>query len=313
MHANGAAQSADGRRAEIVEYPARCREWAGASGVIELDHESRGLPVDRSQLWLWTVGPNLIPRKLTGGQVQLRARDRCIVALKTSTGEVEAVQAIRRLSGSIASRPSPSVGQIKPDDEFVPIAGQKVFVRSSEVAGVVQLPAVGERVEFQLALNPERADRLWAAEVTLLQQSTIANAPLMRTASSGDTAGRPAPIHAAGGVAGGGPTSPGADGAAAGSPTAEGALPAKVATSAAPAPGGEYQPGRRVYVGLLPADAGWRQLHELLAPLGEVRHVQVHRPSRAVTPTPSRHRANAPGLLAGASRRERPAARLRHR
>ena len=313
MHANGAAQSADGRRAEIVEYPARCREWAGDSGVIELDHESRGLPVDRSQLWLWTVGPNSIPRKLTGGQVQLRARDRCIVALKTSTGEVEAVQAIRRLSGSIASRPSPSVGQIKPDDEFVPIAGQKVFVRSSEVAGVVQLPAVGERVEFQLALNPERADRLWAAEVTLLQQSTIANAPLMRTASSGDTAGRPAPIHAAGGVAGGGLPLARRRWSRRGEPDRRG-RPASEGGHFGGARARRRVPAREARVRRAAAcGCGWRQLHELLAPLGEVRHVQVHRPSRAVTPTPSRHRANAPGLLAGASRRERPAARLRHR
>ena len=91
--------------------------------------------------------------------------DRCLVAVMPTTGELHSVQALPRLTGRIHSRPSASVGQIAPDQEHLAMCGGNCFVRVSQVTGAQQLPAVGERVEFHLMPNPERADRLWAAEV----------------------------------------------------------------------------------------------------------------------------------------------------
>ena len=126
----------------------------------------------------------------------------------------------------------------------------------SEIAGVQQLPAVGERVDFVLALNPERADRLWASDVTVLHPST-------RRDSTGHSEGvGPAPpasqhIH---NKEGGGRL---ADDQSSPRRTA-----GQVALSG-------YVPGRRVYVGNMPTAATWRDLSALFSTFGELLHLQV--------------------------------------
>ena len=89
-------------------------------------------------------------------------------------GEVESVQLLRRMAGRIADRASAVAGQIEPDEAFRAVAGSRLFLKVSEILGAHQLPPLGERVEFVLAPNPERADRLWASEVTLLNPSALA-------------------------------------------------------------------------------------------------------------------------------------------
>ena len=94
-------------------------------------------------VWQWAVGSNLQPKKLTGDAVQIAPGDRCVAALDPKEGAIQAVQKIVRFPGKIATRPSASVGQIEPDEAVRGVAGAKVFLRLSEVAGALQLPAVG--------------------------------------------------------------------------------------------------------------------------------------------------------------------------
>ena len=203
MGLNSKAVSAEGRgHSGPVAHPAHCTHFADGEGTIEiLDGEvgvGKKLAVSQAKLWQWAVGASLQPKKLTGEQVVIKATDRCYVALMPGSDEAQSVQVVRRFTGKIFSRPSPQVGQIQPDEQFQSVAGAKIFVKVSEVAGALQLPAVGEHVEFQLGPNPERADRLWAATVTLRNKSSIAMTPLTRTASG---VGAPSPKTAAPGGA----------------------------------------------------------------------------------------------------------------
>ena len=199
MGLNSKAVSAEGRgHSGPVAHPAHCTQFADGEATIEiLDGEvgvGKKLAVSQAQLWQWAVGASLQPKKLTGEQVVIKATDRCYVEVMPGSDKAQSVQVVRRFTGKIFSRPSPQVGQIQPDEEFQSVAGSKIFVKVSEVAGALQLPAVGERVEFQLGPNPERADRLWAASVTLMNKSSIAMTPLTRTAGG---VGAPSPKTAA--------------------------------------------------------------------------------------------------------------------
>lgn len=185
MSLHAKAVPAEGRRNEgPVEQAGHCSEWEGGAGVVQLDQGGE-YPFSRSQLWQWAVALNLQPRRMAGEAVSIAPGDRCVVALDPKEGTLQAVQKIVRFQGKIATRPSSSVGQIEPDEEVRNVAGSKVFLRLTEIAGALQLPAVGERVEFQLALNPERADRLWASEVIIVGASAIALTPVGLTGSSG--------------------------------------------------------------------------------------------------------------------------------
>lgn len=375
------AVPAEGRRNEgPLEHPAHCIAWDGDHGTVELDTEQGGvLEVQQSQLWQWTLAPNLQPKKLTADKVKMGPGDRCVVARSPVNGSVQAVQLIVRFTGKISSRPSSSVGQIEPDEQWRKEAGAKVFLRLSEIAGVhtsnrvvsrarvtlnvapamalrlgaLQLPDVGERVEFQLALNPERADRLWAAEVTMIEPSVLAmTPPTQRTAASSIAAASPRvtvadadtstsePVDRTGGQSPGvrvyvrnvspntewltllrvlstagevghGQLLTDGQGRSRGMAVAHytsveaaqqavhllnnaeldgqrlsvsldsRALPAAAAQPIVSAPVQQvtarrgFQPGRRVYVGRLPADVGWRELSELFAGCGELVHVQT--------------------------------------
>ena len=99
--------------------------------------------------------------------------------------------------------------------------------------------------QFHLAPNPERADRLWAAEVVPLEDATLATQPLARTSSIS------------------------ADGSGAMS------MPESTSVPAQPQKVRSYTPGCRVYVGRLPPEAGWRELQELFFSFGELVHVQL--------------------------------------
>ncbi|KAL1520805.1 hypothetical protein AB1Y20_022367 [Prymnesium parvum] len=337
LHAK--AVPAEGRRNEgPVESPGYCVAFSEGEGTIELD-QGGTLLVQQPQLWQWAVAASLQPKRLSGDAVTLAPGDRCVAALDPKDGTLQAVQKIVRFRGRIATRPSSSVGQIEPEEEVRHIAGAKVFLRLSEIAGALQLPAVGERVEFQLALNPERADRLWASEVSLVDESTIALTPVgLSTASAAaDPRGGASPRGGApsdGGSAEGTrvyvrnlhPSTEWASlrqllSAAGDVPMGQlqldsagrsrGAAIVQFASAAAaqhavhklhlaeldgqrlhltlmaaggasahpstPPPRQGFLPGRRVYVGRLPADATWRDVQELLQPFGEIVQLQLPR------------------------------------
>ena len=260
MGLNSKAVSAEGRgHSGPVAHPAHCTQFADGEGTIEiLDGEvgvGKKLAVSQAKLWQWAVGASLQPKKLTGEQVVIKATDRCYVALMPGSDEAQSVQVVRRFTGKIFSRPSPQVGQIQPDEQFQSVAGSKIFVKVSEVAGALQLPAVGEYVEFQLGPNPERADRLWAASVTLKNKSSIAMTPLTRTASG---VGAPSPKAAApGGTEALPPARPSVV-SVGGAPPGGGGLSPSAASPALPQR--PFQPGRRLYLGCLPETATWREL-----------------------------------------------------
>ena len=130
------------------------------------------------------------------------------------------------------------------------MCGGNCFVRVSQVTGAQQLPAVGERVEFHLMPNPERADRLWAAEVVPVEADSLSAQPIGRSTAVATGGGTEASDTASQ------PTAPGAQ-----------------ATDTAAL--GTFDPRRRIYVGRLPAEAMWRDLQELFAPFGELLHVQM--------------------------------------
>ena len=177
--------------------------------------------------------------------------DRCVVALMPTTGELQSVQALPRLTGKISSRPSTAVGQIEPDEHSKAIAGANCFLRLSQVAGAIQLPAVGERVEFQLAPNPERADRLWAADVVPLESDSLAMQPVGRSTSA-PVVDAPTPVDMATHAADAG--------------TCVGAGLQQKRT---------FEPGCRVYIGCLPPETQLRDLQEIFAPYGEIVHIQL--------------------------------------
>ena len=253
LHAK--AVPAEGRRAEgPIAMPAVCATYSGGEGTLEITSEvGKIVTFKQSQLWHWAMSSNQQPRRVTGDAVPMAPGDLCI-ALIPENGELQSVQAVPRLTGRISSRPSAAVGQIEPDDDSKPIASANVFLRLSQVAGASQLPAVGERVQFQLAPNPERADRLWASEVIALEDNSLASKPVGRSAAASE--------GGAGADPPGGPVMGSA--ATAGGPTAT-EPPAKRT----------FEPGCRVYVGRFPPEATWQQLHDLFAPLGTLVHVQI--------------------------------------
>ena len=170
LHAK--AVPAEGRRNEgPVALSAVCISYAGGTGEVELTSDlptalsgvSKTLSFEEAHLWHWAMTDKQPRVRVTGAAVTLRAGERCVVELKSTTGELHSVQAVPRLTGKISSRPNATTGQIEPDESCRAIAGGHVFVRLSQVPGAEQLPAIGERVEFQLAPNPERAEKLWAA------------------------------------------------------------------------------------------------------------------------------------------------------
>ena len=189
LHAK--AVTAEGRRPEgPAEYPAQCTAVSedGLAFTVVLDDHvvgtDREWAVPADKLWHWAVGATQQPSRVRGEGVGLEVRDRCVVAIHPATNALQAVQVVVRHTGTVASRPSAAVGQIEPDEAHRAVVGAKVFLKISEIAGAHQLPAVGEPVEFQLALNPERADRLWAAEVVTLRSSSLAAVDPSRPAPS---------------------------------------------------------------------------------------------------------------------------------
>ena len=254
LHAK--AVPAEGRRNDgPTAIPAVCLSYADGEGEVELTADlpdaitasGRTHGFKEAHLWHWAMTDKQPRIRVTGEAVALHAGDRCIVELKTATGELHSVQVVPRLTGKISSRPSASVGQIEPDESCRAIAGANVFLRLSQVPNATQLPAVGERVQFQLAPNPERAEKLWAAEVVPLNTDSLAAQPVGRVAV---TAAEPSTFDGADGGSG-------ADGASQ-------ALPPRA-----------FEAGCRVYVGRLPYDASAREVAELFAPFGELVHLQI--------------------------------------
>lgn len=265
---------ADGKRSEgPSEYMGKCLSADGGVYSVELlSDPPRELELSHSLLWQWAVAPSMKPKRLSGDAVRMEVGDRCIVAIWDERGgEVESVQLLRRMAGRIADRASAVAGQIEPDEAFRAVAGSRLFLKVSEILGAHQLPPLGERVEFVLAPNPERADRLWASEVTLLNPSALAAlSPGRKTggAKPEPPSGTPlAPSH------GGGASARGA--AAAG--------PARVKAETSPVGVGEepvrngYLPGRRIYVGNLPPEVTWRELGHFFteAKSGPLLHVRA--------------------------------------
>jgi len=279
---------ADGKRSEgPSEYMGKCLSADGGVYSVELlSDPPRELELSHSLLWQWAVAPSMKPKRLSGDAVRMEVGDRCIVAIWDERGgEVESVQLLRRMAGRIADRASAVAGQIEPDEAFRAVAGSRLFLKVSEILGAHQLPPLGERVEFVLAPNPERADRLWASEVTLLNPSALAAlSPGRKTggAKPEPPSGTPlAPSH------GGGASARGA--AAAG--------PARVKAESSPVGVGEepvrngYLPGRRIYVGNLPPEVTWRELGHFFteAKSGPLLHV--------VTPLDARGRPRGFGVV----------------
>lgn len=152
-----------------------------------------------------------------------------------------------------------------------------------------------------LAPNPERSDRLWASEVGLEQPSAVAaqmpgRKPVGKAEGKAEGGGVMGGVM--GGVGGGAGAGSGACAAQAASPPKPSLSPADTRrpgwphpTGTAPGadeqpPGGTasvggaagrggYLPGRRLYVGNLPADAGWRDLSGLFSAFGELLHLQA--------------------------------------
>ena len=274
LHAK--AVTAEGRRPEgPAEYPAQCTSVSedGQTFNVALDDHvvgtEREWAVPADKLWHWAVSASQQPSRVRGEGVGMRVGDRCVVAVNPATNALQAVQVVVRHTGKVASRPSAAVGQIEPDEPHRAVVGAKVFLKISEVAGARQLPAVGEPVEFQLALNPERADRLWAAEVVTLAPASLA----------GVDPSRPAPS----------PTSPSLKPSAADAapPPADRLPPVSARPDAALAPAPLSPRGahrHRIYVGRLPPTAGWRELHELCPPDGpEPVHVQARITRRTIS------------------------------
>ena len=255
LHAK--AVPAEGRRAEgPVVVSGVCTTYSdGQGGTVELSSDTsvtseRVLEFMESQLWHWVMSSSQVRSRKEGKGVSVAPGDRCLVAVMPTTGELHSVQALPRLTGRIHSRPSASVGQIAPDQEHLAMCGGNCFVRVSQVTGAQQLPAVGERVEFHLMPNPERADRLWAAEVVPVEADSLSAQPIGRSTAVATGGGTEASDTASQ------PTAPGAQ-----------------ATDTAAL--GTFDPRRRIYVGRLPAEAMWRDLQELFAPFGELVHVQL--------------------------------------
>lgn len=257
------AVSAEGRRNTDgpLAVPAHVTKFADGEGMLELEAdvpqlEESTLAFKKSHVWHWALSSNQQPRRVVGDAVSVGAGIRCVVEIKSATGALQSVQTLPRLTGRVASRASPQVGQIEPDEAHKAVAAAKVFLRLSEMSDALQLPAVGERVDFHLAPNPDRSDRLLAADVMPLEDNTLARQPISRTAAVTDT-GAGSAAEATSPSGGGGGFGNGAGGA----PTA--------------AAKRSYQPGCRVYVGRLPAEVGWRELSELFAGFGELLHVQL--------------------------------------
>ena len=258
LHAK--AVTAEGRKAEgPIAASATCIKWADGEGELELSADVPSVSAStfaftQAQLWQWTLSANSQKNRVTGDGVEMSVGKRCIAEIAPQTGALQSVQALPRLTGRLASRASPQVGQIEPDETSKAIAGAKVYLRLSEVHEAHQLPALEERVEFHLAPHPERADRLWAAEVTPLDDNSLARQPISRAGGAlPEVDSKPAvppPVDTAGG--GGGPPS-----------------------TQSPHPTRAYQSGCRVYVGKLAAEATWRELQELFAGFGELLHVQL--------------------------------------
>ena len=161
LHAK--AVPAEGRRTEApATLAATCTAYDDGEGTLELlaDHPSldgqTSLEFTQAHIWHWAVASNHQPRRVTGDAVVVTPGARLIAALKADTGALQSVQLLIRLTGQVSSRPSAQVGQIEPDESCKNVAGAKVFLRLSEVVDALQLPAVGERVAFYLAPNPER-------------------------------------------------------------------------------------------------------------------------------------------------------------
>lgn len=253
MSLHSKAVPAEGRKQEGPSaIPAECIAFSDDEGELHLladapNVEGRTLAFTQSQVWHWAMQSTHAPRRVTGAAVPIAPGTRCVALCAAATGKLQSVQVLMRLTGKISSRPSAQVGQIAPDEQWKGVAPCNVFVRLSQVVteGVHQLPAVDERVEFHLAPNPERADRLWAAEVVPLEEATLAKQAVGRT------------------------TSISADGSGAM------AMPESTSAPAQPQKERTYTPGCRVYVGRLPPDAGWRDLQELFANFGELVHVQL--------------------------------------
>lgn len=255
MSLHSKAVPAEGRKADgPAAVPAECIAFNKETNEGKLQLladtslvEGRTVGFTQSQLWHWAMQSTQQPRRVTGEAVTIAPPARCVALLAAATGKLQSVQILMRLTGKIKSRPSAQVGQIEPDAQWQQVAPASVFVRLSQVVveGASQLPAVGERVEFHLAPNPERADRLWAAEVVPLEDATLATQPLARTSSIS------------------------ADGSGAMS------MPESTSVPAQPQKVRSYTPGCRVYVGRLPPEAGWRELQELFFSFGELVHVQL--------------------------------------
>ena len=249
MSLHSKAVPAEGRKVEgPAALAATCIAFDAATGEGELHLamdtplvEGRTLAFTRAQLWNHAMQSNQTQRRVTGDSVAIAIGTRCIAMLASSTGKLEAVQVLVRLTGKISSRPSAQVGQIEPDEQCKESAGANVFVRLSQVVSsdALQLPGVCERVEFHLAPNPERADRLWAAEVVPLEETSLSKQPISRSAISAEA------------------------------PAESSSMPQT------PKNARSFTPGCRVYIGRLPPEAGWRELQELFANFGELVHVQL--------------------------------------
>ena len=167
LHAK--AVPAEGRKSDGPDHVgAICQRFGGDDGgVLSLttDHPQvapgSSIAFTQAQLWHWAIGGDQQPKRVEGEGVGIAAGQACIAALTPANGALQNVQVVMRIKGKIASRASSAVGQIEPEEEFRQHTGsQRVFVRIGQFADALQLPAVGERVEFQLAPNPERAGRL---------------------------------------------------------------------------------------------------------------------------------------------------------
>ena len=270
LHAK--AVPAEGRKTE-GPLPVACHvtKYSDGSGMIMLDTEvpsidtmSEGTQIafTQGQLWHWALQSNQQTRRVVGeavGAVAVNAR--CVAEIKQGSGQLHAVQLLPRLTGKLASRASPQVGQIEPDEQFNKIAAAKVFLKVSELAGgdYHQLPDIGERVEFHLAPNPERSGKLWAAEVLPLENDSLAKQSTSRAvapslpeySSLGASNDDGATYRSLGG----------------GEQQAPPTLSNKLEQG--------YKSGTRVYIGRLPGDCGWRELQELFARFGNLVHVQL--------------------------------------
>jgi hypothetical protein len=243
---NAKPVTAEGKRPDgPAELPAHCLSFSGGEGQLELDVDTplcdgRLISFAQKDLWHWAISSNHTPRRVSGETVTIAVGARCVVALKQGSGVLQSVQVLPRLTGKISSRPSAQVGQLEPEEQWKEVAAANVFLSLKEMPDAHQLPAVGERVEFHLAPNPGRADRLWASEVVALDGATLARQPVSRSAAAADSGGANAD-----------------------------AVPGQ------PQPSHSFQPASRVYIGRLPTEAGWRELSEMLGHFGELVHLQL--------------------------------------